>query len=83
MMYSGEKYVDTYRYKEIERGALVPLLTGYQCPPLAVYAIYPQTRHLSQRVRAFVDFLIKRFEGSPYWDQCLEKRSAETPDQQN
>lgn len=55
-------------YKEIERGALVPLLTEYKFPQLAAYAIYPQTRHLSQRVRAFVDFLAKRFEGSPYWD---------------
>lgn len=59
-------------YQEIERGALIPLLTEYQLSPLAAYAIYPQTRHLSQRVRAFVDFLIQRFEGSPYWDLCLQ-----------
>jgi len=26
----------------------------------------------AQRVRAFVDFLVKRFEGSPYWDLCLQ-----------
>lgn len=59
-------------YKEIERGALVPLLTDYQPKQIDAYAIYPQTRHLSQRVRAFVDFLIKRFEGTPYWDTCLQ-----------
>lgn len=59
-------------YQEIEHGALVPLLTEYKFPQLAAYAIYPQTRHLSQRVRAFVDFLIKRFAGSPYWDLCLQ-----------
>ena len=58
-------------YREIERGALVPILTGYHYTQLAAYAIYPQTRHLSQRVRAFVDFLSKRFEGMPYWDSCL------------
>lgn len=56
-------------YQEIERGTLIPLLTDYPCSPLAAYAIYPQTRHLSQRVRAFVDFLSKRFEGLPYWDK--------------
>ncbi len=55
-------------YQEIESGALIPLLTEYRCPQLAAYALYPQTRHLSQRVRAFVDFLVKRFEGLPYWD---------------
>lgn len=55
-------------YKEIERGDLVPLLSNYQIPALDAFAIYPQTRHLSQRVRAFVDFLANRFEGTPYWD---------------
>ena len=58
-------------YKEIERGALVQILKEYKLPQMDAYAIYPQTRHLSQRVRAFVDFLVKRFEGTPYWDLCL------------
>lgn len=60
-------------YKEIERGALVQILKKYKLPQMDAYAIYPQTRHLSQRVRAFVDFLVKRFEGTPYWDLCLKK----------
>ena len=60
-------------YKEIERGALVQILKEYKLPQMDAYAIYPQTRHLSQRVRAFVDFLVKRFEGTPYWDLCLKK----------
>ena len=63
-------------YKEIERGALVPVLKDYKIPQIDAYAIYPQTRHLSQRVRAFVDFLVKRFEGTPYWDFCLKKPAA-------
>jgi DNA-binding transcriptional LysR family regulator len=62
-------------YKEIESGALIPLLTKYKFSQLAAYAIYPQTRHLSQRVRAFVDFLVKRFEGLPYWDLCLQSKN--------
>jgi len=60
-------------YKEIESGALVPLLKEYNTSQINAYAIYPQTRHLSQRVRTFVDFLVKRFEGTPYWDLCLKK----------
>ena len=60
-------------YKEIENGALVPILTDYIPNPISAYAIYPQTRHLSQRVRQFVDFLVKRFEGVPYWDLCLSE----------
>lgn len=60
-------------YQEIERGALVPILDKYSYSSLAVYAIYPQTRHLSQRVRVFIDFLIQRFEECPYWDRYLTK----------
>jgi DNA-binding transcriptional LysR family regulator len=59
-------------YKEIERGSLVPVLKDYKPSRLEAYAIYPQTRHLSQRVRVFVDFLVKRFKGTPYWDLCLK-----------
>jgi len=61
-------------YKEIDRGELVPLLNEYKRPQIDAYAIYPQTRHLSQRVRAFVDFLVERFKGIPYWDLCLKDK---------
>jgi DNA-binding transcriptional LysR family regulator len=60
-------------YKVIERGTLVPVLKDYKPPQINAYAIYPQTRHLSQRVKTFVDLLVKRFEGTPYWDLCLQK----------
>lgn len=63
-------------HREIESGTLIPLFIEYKYPQIAAYAIYPQTRHLSQRVRAFVDFLIRRFEGLPYWDSCLEKSQS-------
>jgi len=60
-------------YKEIESGALKPIFNEYKRPQIDAYAVYPHTRHLSQRVRAFVDFLVKRFEGIPYWDLCLQR----------
>jgi len=63
-------------YRSIERGALVPLLTDCRWPLLNAYAVYPRTRHLSRRVRAFVDFLAERFAGVPYWDRCLAKTGA-------
>jgi len=58
-------------WREIECGELVPLMTDHAIEPLNAYAIYPQTRHLSQRVRALIDFLVKRFEGEPYWDRSI------------
>ena len=41
---------------------------NYKTPEISVYAIYPQTRHLSIKVRVFIDFLVERFGGRPYWD---------------
>ncbi|MBE7522773.1 MAG: LysR family transcriptional regulator [Burkholderiales bacterium] len=42
---------------DLERGALVPILTDWTLPSIAIHAAYPSRRHLSAKVRAFVDFL--------------------------
>lgn len=60
-------------YEAIAKGELIPILRDYPIPEVNAYAIYPPTRHLSQRVRRFIDFLVERFSGVPYWEQCLEK----------
>ena len=49
-------------------GELKPILTNYKWPTSPAYAVYPPTRHLSYRVRAFIDFLAQRFAGVPSWD---------------
>jgi DNA-binding transcriptional LysR family regulator len=41
-------------YKAIERGQLKVILPGYRWSELAIYAVYPQTRHLSARARAAI-----------------------------
>jgi len=56
-------------YRELARGELVPLLQEWRWPQFNAYALYPPTRHLSRRVRAFVDFLAERFAGVPYWEK--------------
>ena len=40
---------------------LVVLLPQYSAPPLPIYAVYPTRRHLSAKVRLFVDHLIEQF----------------------
>ena len=40
----------------------------YRAPPLTLYAIYPPTRHLSVKVRLFIDFLVQRFATQPEGD---------------
>ena len=54
---------DAIRSRQLEA-----ILTDHVWSDISAYAVYPPTRHLSLRVRTFVDFLIKRFSGTPPWD---------------
>ncbi len=61
----------------IRSGSLVPVLGEYDWPKSPAYAVYPPTRHLSFRVRAFIDFLVERFAGEPEWERdCKRRRSS-------
>ena len=60
-------------YKAIQQGRLKPILCNYELEPVGIYAIYPAQRHLPGRVRALIDYLVKRFGETPYWDQLLER----------
>ncbi len=44
-------------------GDLVEILTEWECDTLPLYIVYPQTRHLSNKVRVFVDWLAKLVQG--------------------
>jgi DNA-binding transcriptional LysR family regulator len=52
---------------EVRSGELVPVLTGFPSPRSPIAAVYPSRRHLSAKVRAFVDYLVKRFAASQEW----------------
>jgi len=52
--------------KEVESGAIKLLLKDFQFPALPVHAVYPHSRHLSAKVRLFVDFLVKRYKNQTY-----------------
>lgn len=60
---------DYYVLEHLRSGALVSLLDNHQPPNTAVWALYPQQRHLSPKVRQLVDFLksglAKRNEYAP------------------
>ena len=58
-----------YLQDALRSGRLVRVLTDHAWPELAAYAVYPPTRHLSSRVRAFIDFVAERLAGEPYWDR--------------
>jgi DNA-binding transcriptional LysR family regulator len=53
---------------DLQAGRLRTILTDFKAPDISICAIYPETRHLSIKVRLFIDFLVERFGGRPYWD---------------
>ncbi len=58
----------------IKVGKLQPILTDYAWPETTAYAVYPPARHLSHRVRAFIDFLAEYFAATPYWDRDCDSQ---------
>jgi DNA-binding transcriptional LysR family regulator len=38
------------------------VLEEFNSPPIAISLVYPQTRHLSPNVRAFIDFVVARYK---------------------
>jgi DNA-binding transcriptional LysR family regulator len=50
--------------RDLERGALVPLLTDWETEPYPLHALLPSGRFVPHRVRALVDFLAARFENT-------------------
>lgn len=57
---------------DIRAGRLIPLLEAFIPQDSALYAVYPHARHLSPKVRVFVDFLAQSFPSPPYWDEGLD-----------
>lgn len=52
----------------IQAGRLVTVLDAFMAPPTAIYAVFPQRRHLPLRVRLWLDFIKNRFGQNGYWD---------------
>jgi DNA-binding transcriptional LysR family regulator len=59
----------------LQSGGLVTVLDDHTAPPLTLRALYPHNRHLSAKVRAFVDFLAARFGREPPWDSWCRSPS--------
>jgi DNA-binding transcriptional LysR family regulator len=51
----------------VKEKKLVPLLEEIVREDNPIYAVYPSSRHLSPKVRAFVDFLVETYGPKPYW----------------
>lgn len=60
---------DFIAYRAVLDGRLQRILTDYAAMDINVYAVYPYTRHVSAKVRVFVDFLAEKLGSNRPW--CL------------
>jgi len=58
--------------RHVATGRLVPLLCDYDWTGVGLYMVYPETRHLSARARALIEFVRGRTGPKPYWESFLE-----------
>ncbi len=67
---SGIAFLPTYIIgQDLQQGVLQAVLTDYTPVERSIYAIYLSNRHLSPKVRAFIDFFLALYGPSPHWDQ--------------
>src|SRR5688572_1184436 len=52
---------------DLRAGRLVPLLQEFGTEPVPIFAVYPSRKHLSAKVRRFVEFLVERFAEAQDW----------------
>ncbi|MBD1598036.1 LysR substrate-binding domain-containing protein [Pseudomonas typographi] len=67
---------DYYVLGHLRSGALVSLLEAHQPPNTAVWALYPQQRHLSPKVRGLVDHLREGLAHRPEYQGASEVRTG-------
>ncbi len=57
-------------YSHLQDGSLVQILKDYPLvSDTAIWAVYPSSRLLAPKVRAFIDYFAKAFGDPPYWDR--------------
>jgi LysR family transcriptional regulator, regulator for bpeEF and oprC len=66
---AGLGIVQTLRFMaqpHIDAGTLRPILESWSGAPMPFHVVYPQNRHLSARLRVFVDWIAELFAQHPY-----------------
>ncbi|WP_288193506.1 LysR family transcriptional regulator [uncultured Phyllobacterium sp.] len=68
----------------LRRGTLIPVLPEARPLPYRIYAVYPPTRHVSAKVRAFIDHVARHIGNPPIWQMpdALQTGSPEPAESQ-
>ena len=53
--------------EDLQAGRLISVLDDWAAPPVGIYAVFPERRHLPLKVRAFVDLLKDAYTQKDYW----------------
>jgi DNA-binding transcriptional LysR family regulator len=63
-------------YKQLISGELQEVLADYPLSSkTAIWVVYPSTRQLAPKVRAFIDYFSEYFNETPYWDRELQNQA--------
>src|SRR3546814_13970542 len=54
----------------LQSGALIEVLSDWKPPPMPISVAYLQNRHLSPKVRVFVDWTSELFQHCPFMSGC-------------
>ncbi|MUG94580.1 LysR family transcriptional regulator [Scytonema sp. UIC 10036] len=54
--------------KDLRCGRLLTVLDEWTTPQTDIFAVFAPGRYVPSKIRVFVDFLIERFRGVPYWE---------------
>lgn len=56
--------------RDFAAGNLKPVMEEYSLPEHAIYAVFPERKHMPLKVRAFIDFISEKLGTDlPYWDR--------------
>ncbi|PSW20783.1 LysR family transcriptional regulator [Photobacterium sanctipauli] len=59
-------------YQHIKDGSLVQILKDYPLvSDTAIWLVYPSSRLIAPKVRAFIDYFTEYYGSPPYWDKAL------------
>jgi len=56
---------------DIQSGRLKPVLEEFEPKPLPINLVYAHRKHMSVKIRSFVDYMQGYFETPPYWDKWM------------
>jgi len=61
-------------YQYLKSGELVQILENYPLvSDTAIWALYPSTRQLAPKIRAFIDYFAEHFGSPPFWDKEIKR----------